>query len=684
MSFTCRNADPLRSSSFPKRALSVLVAAAIAGGAHAEEANELDSIVVVSAAGFEQNINEAPATMSVITGDEIRDKSYTNITDALRNVAGVNIVGSGVEQGVSIRGMAPEYTLFLIDGRPIAGGDAFDLFRGTVGGNSVNLLPPVEAIERIEVIRGPSSSLYGTDAMGGIVNIITRKVLNEWSSSVSTQATLADADSTTSTDSFQSSLVVNAPLVQDKMSMQFTGGFQSVDESTYVGDGSTPEYKQKDFGTKFAYNLNEHNVFTLGNNFFQGERSRRAGVSLDPNATDADRDVNYSRSVRETYFVTHEGNYDRMIWNSYINYDDSANRMSDVESSVLSVNTQATTFLSRHTVTGGLNYKLEELEDGGEVNTMNPDEILERYHWAAYLEDEWAITPSLALTLSGRYDKNEDFGDEVSPKAYLVYHLTNSFILKGGVTSGFKVADLRSASPEFGMNSRGGVRLGNPDLVPETSLNQEFGFIFDNREMGLNTSITLYQTDYENKLTRTDRICQPNVECDYNGTTYPANPNGYTTTVNLDEAQLKGIEHTLDYRILDNLLYRHNYTYTESEYADGEQQGVPLNDNPKHMFNASLNWEVTNRLGLWSQINYRGETSGNLLVVRGNATTDLDPDSVHDAYYYYDVGLNFTPKQDMSFNFGVYNVENKEITIEDGYSSTLDGRRYVLGAVFRL
>ena len=73
---------------------------------------------------------------------------------------------------------------------------------------------------------------------------------------MSTQATLADADSTTSTDSFQSSLVVNAPLVQDKMSMQFTGGFQSVDESTYVGDGSTPEYKQKDFGTKFAYNLN--------------------------------------------------------------------------------------------------------------------------------------------------------------------------------------------------------------------------------------------------------------------------------------------------------------------------------------------------------------------------------------------------------------------------------------------
>ena len=106
---------------YTSHVLAVSIASISGLSAQAQDAMRLDE-VVVTATGFEQNILDAPATISVVTGEELKDKSYANITDALRHVAGVNIEGSGVEQGISIRGMDPEFTLFLIDGRPVSGG----------------------------------------------------------------------------------------------------------------------------------------------------------------------------------------------------------------------------------------------------------------------------------------------------------------------------------------------------------------------------------------------------------------------------------------------------------------------------------------------------------------------------------------------------------------------------------
>src|SRR5690606_37697202 len=102
-------------------ACAVAVAASMSGPAHAQDALELQPTTVVSASGFEQNIKDAPATISVITAEELKKRSYTDITDALKNVAGVQIADGGVEQSIMVRGMTSAYTLFLIDGRPAQG-----------------------------------------------------------------------------------------------------------------------------------------------------------------------------------------------------------------------------------------------------------------------------------------------------------------------------------------------------------------------------------------------------------------------------------------------------------------------------------------------------------------------------------------------------------------------------------
>src|SRR5690625_4414446 len=129
----------------------------------------LDTIVV-TASGFEQLVEDAPASISVIPREELEKKAYRDVTDALRDVPGVLITGGGSASDISVRGMAPAYTMILIDGkrqnsretRPNADGPGIEQ----------GWLPPVQAIERIEVIRGPMSSLYGSDAVGGVINII--------------------------------------------------------------------------------------------------------------------------------------------------------------------------------------------------------------------------------------------------------------------------------------------------------------------------------------------------------------------------------------------------------------------------------------------------------------------------------------------------------------------------------
>ncbi|MDD0842478.1 TonB-dependent receptor domain-containing protein [Pseudomonas sp. Gutcm_11s] len=648
---------------------------------------ELDE-VVISATGFEQSVKDAPAAITVISAEELKKKSYTDVTDALKNVAGVQISGGGVERSIMIRGMTAGYTLFLIDGRPVQGNESFGL-NGSQGGTPINFLPPIEAIERIEVIRGPASSLYGSDAMGGVINIITKKIQNEWAGSITTEYTMADSANKVNEDGYQTSAYLNAPLIKDILALQLNGSFLSQDESQFVGGSdsaaSDPKFRRSNAGGKLGWNINEENLVTLNYNEALQRRWHNPGESL----AESD-EASYSKSIQKTYAVTHEGRYDNLLLDSYVNYDTSENptRVNEntgngIEYDVLTANTQATYFFGTHTLTGGLTHKYEKLEDGATSGLRPPvvpvaDAVVEmdRYQNSAFLEDSWSLTDDLTLTLSGRYDDNEAFGSEFSPKVYAVYHLNENFTLKGGVTSGYKAPSLRQSATDFGSSSRGGVIIGNPDLVPETSLNRELGIGYENFELDLSSTLTVYQTDYDDKINRTGRVCEPNVPCVYNGTSYPAHQYGYTAYENVDKAELKGVEFTLDYRLLDNLMYRHSYTYTSTEQKSGQYKGEPLNDVAKHMFNFSLDWQATEKMNLWTQVNYRSETSGRWQTGTSGASTN---GVTYPSYTFADVGLVYQANKDLSLKFGVYNVTNKEVTTDDDYAYNLDGRRFIFG-----
>lgn len=706
-----------------KNKMAISVATLLLGGVtllNANETTKLDDVqVVTSATGYEQNVADAPASISVITSDEIEKKSYTDVTDVLKNVPGVYVNGGGSNQSISIRGMSADYTLYMVDGKPIQDNQAFSP-NGSHAGNPINFLPPLEAIERIEVIRGPASALYGSNAMGGVINIITKKHSDKVTANINLEYLKADSSNKVNNDSKNVSVFVNVPVVKDLLSVQLTAGLLDTDESDYkssgaLKSGSDPDYKRTNVGGKVILTPDEHNTITAGYNYKVQERTSNPGKSIasegsfrgntksyelqGSNVVDKSTGrvvawdgkqngatitgtqnnlVSYQKSINYDYNITHEAKYDKVLVNSYLNYEKSENPTrknartgNGIEMDTITANTQGTYFFDTNSLTVGANYKKENLEDGATnaitVNGVTDDSItkMDRYQWALFAEDTWNVLDTLALTLSGRYDRNEDFGGHFSPKAYAVYSLTDNLNLKGGITTGYKAPSLRQSASNFAGVSGGGgatvAMVGNPDLKPEKSVNYEAGIAYDNPEIGLGTSLMLFQTNYKNKVQTTDAYNSDGTRMyDYKGENYPGGVRFYE---NIDKAEIKGIELTTDYNILENLKYRHSYTYTDSEQKSGARKGKQLNDLSKHMFNAGIDWDVTSSFLLWTQANYRGKTAGN--------SSDVKTPS----YTFVDLGAVYKYDKNLSFNAGIYNVANKNV-LDDGNSNVLDGRRY--------
>ncbi|MGJ0333842.1 TonB-dependent receptor [Aliarcobacter cryaerophilus] len=657
----------------------------------ANETTKLDDVqVVTSATGFEQNIKDAPATISVITAEELEKKSYSDVTDALKNVPGVNIVGSGAKKTISIRGMGSAYTLFLIDGKPQQGADAYAI-RGGYPESQVNYMPPLEAIERIEIIRGPASSLYGSDAMGGVINIITKKHSDKATASIRTEYIKGASSNIVNNATSNTSMYVNVPLIEKTLSFQLDAGLMDQKEKDNAGYttqllGADPDYERKNIGTKLIFTPDEHNTIKAGYSYTLQERTHNPGKSISTETLNTmsvwePRTVDTQKFTRTNYNIDHQLKYDKFALNSYVTYDKDKSITQKNEFETITGNTQGTYFFDNNSLSVGLNYKKEEIKTDGQHNADKETKESERYQWALFAEDTWQATDDLALTISGRYDKNEVFGDNFSPKAYAVYSLTDNLNLKGGVTSGYKAPSLRQSDPSYAEASMGGAMIGNADLKPEKSVNYEAGIAYDNPDIGLVASLMLFQTNFKNKIQRDQNNKLPGStlpgDFTWNGHTFPnGGTAGYTTYYNVDEAESKGIEITTEYDILENLKYRQSYTFNDTEITKGARKGEAFTDSPKHMFNAGLDWDVTSKLLLWTQVSYNGETGGSPAGQQGSLGLKKK------SYTLVDLGGVYNFDKKLQFSAGVYNIANKKN--EDPYKSDLnrtdqrsiDGRRF--------
>lgn len=279
--------------------------------------------VVVTASGFEQLIEDAPASISVIPREELEKKAYKDVTDALRDVPGVVITGGGSSSDISIRGMAAGYTLILVDGKRQNSRETRPNSDGS--GIEQGWLPPMQAIERIEVVRGPMSSLYGSEAMGGVVNIITRKIAAEWTGSLRTEGTFQeDSDSG---NIYQGNFYIAGPIKDELLGVQIYGQKTLRKEDHFVNGFNKQDTRS---GTvKFTLSPNsDHDVIAEIGRTLQDRTSTPGKSSIAETCSKGvcrPNTLSESKYSRNNYALTHHGRWGQFRSESFIQADHTNN-----------------------------------------------------------------------------------------------------------------------------------------------------------------------------------------------------------------------------------------------------------------------------------------------------------------------------------------------------------------------
>lgn len=649
---------------FSKRKVALGVIAALTAQVSAvQAAAKEDVIVVTTASGFQQKIEDAAATISVVSREELEGKAYRDVTDALKDVPGVVVTGGGSSSDISIRGMDPKYTMILVDGKRVASRETRP--NSDNSGIEQGWLPPLTAIERIEVVRGPMSSLYGSDAMGGVINIITRKAQGEWHASVRADTTITESKDSGNTG--QGSFYTAGPLVDNLLSMKVNGQYSHRGEDNF-SNGFNRQVMTSGGGT-LTLTPDEQNSIDFDFKKDNQHRDSRWEKSASESSKKK-KSSSFSKYEMMQYALTHDGQYDWGSMNSYVQRNETKNPGRDMEYYDTIARNQTVLPLGDHMFSLGGQYRFEELKDKGNKLAGNK---LERYSWALFAEDDWALTNDFTLTGGLRMDKDENFGTHWTPRVYGVWHLDESWSVKGGVSTGYRSPDLRQATASWGQATGGGnsnaVIFGNPNLKPEKTVTEEVSVLWNNQD-NLNMSLTVFNTDFKDKITEIRRCgTGTDIKCtekDPDGQTYDF----VSDRINVDKANMRGVEAIMNWAMTDTLSLSANYTFTDSEQKSGKFKGKALNKTPKHMANATLDWDTTQDVKSWSRINFRGKTSDYLS--RTNMASGTG------SYATVDIGGSYQISKDLNVVAGVYNVLDRRIDMDD-YGATLDGRRYNIG-----
>lgn len=603
--------------------------------------------IVVTASGHEQEIKDAPASISVITREDIEDKGYTNINDALKDVPGVIVDGGDI----TIRGMGAGYTLILIDGKRQSSRET----RPNSDGPNVesNWTPPLAAIERIEVIRGPMSSLYGSDAMGGVINVITRKVPKKWTGEIRTEASIQTHDQFG--DNYNHSFYLAGPIKSDLLGLQLYGKYNKRMEDKVLNGNNGRE--NTDINAKLALTPNKNHDIELLVSRDRQNNETSEGKTLAAGTADANQNYRESKTA-----LSHTGRWGWGVSDSFVQIEEAKNLTRNMKWKELNAQSSWTIPYANHVTTLGAVYTNQKLNDhqGGQIPILD----LDRYQWAVFAEDEWRITKRFALTGGLRYDNNEKFGDHYSPRIYGVWHVDDAWTVKGGVSTGFKVPGIRYASSGIVQTSRGGNIWGNPDLKPEKSVSEEIGVLYDNSN-GFNASATIFNNQFKDKLNR--------ITCTTGACATQLNAWGRvgTTQVNVDKAITRGIELSTKWALTTAVSMTASYTYTKSEQKSGQYKGLPLTQLPKHLLALSGDWRVTDKIKTWAKVTYRGEESQ-------PTSTPSSSTIIAPSYTVMDLGGSYKFNKSLTAYAGIYNLFDKEITYDD-YGYYEDGRRFWVG-----
>lgn len=629
-----------------KTNLAIIVFLPLCINANNQDTLMLDEIKVVSATGFEQNIKDAPASISVITQKELSKRNYRDLSMMIKDLPGnfSGNFGAAYRQGISLRGLGQKYTKVLIDGKSANQDNAYRALRAV--GSNQSALPPASAISHIEVIRGPMSSLYGSDAMGGVINIITKGFSNEPFAQIDGYYTLAKREDIS--NDYSGGFYASGAIVDDLLGIQIYSNYKhKLEDKIWYGNR-----RQEDInlGTKFIYIPSSNDQISFGFNTSKVNYDRTYGKTRSHPRTNMDT----AHEEAKTYGINlnHRSRYDKFTIDSYVNYDyikeeGNGPASQNLNLQTLTLDTKGSYFWDNSTLTLGLNFKTEKLDEKG---TKLFDSVnLQRWDYSVYGENDFYITDNFAITSGLRYNYDKDYGGHLAPRIYALYKAGDNFTFKGGVSAGYSTPDIKMRTDNLAIviASGGGAQIGHSYLKPETSLSYEISTSYDNDRLNLNA--TAFYTEFKNILS-TNMICRPshNKPCLYKGHTYIY---GIWDSVNVGKADIAGIELSGDYRITDNLKLHANYTHTKSKQKTGPNKGKSINNQPVNIVKIGVDYDLNDRLNLWAQGNYYGKT------LHSSYKEDVA------SYTLLDIGANYQITKNTSVNATIFNALNEKALI---------------------
>ncbi len=623
-----------------RKALLAAITVFVMGGVTAQ-AEELPVYsfdeVVVTATRTENDVKKVPASTQVITQEDIKRGGATSVRNALSMYANIfqksKVRGGGHD--IIIRGMETKHSLVMVNGRRISNeADASGL------GNAMSLdRININDVEKIEIVRGPSSALYGSEAMGGVLNIITKP---------SKEQTLLTGLEHTSEDTSHWWHADTGRI--GNFSMTFDARFNKINRSMPdTATESDPYGTAQTYNASLNYYVNDHSYVNAYMDYYSQHLKTDTGTpTMKPITLTTSRGMSLSGQAmlegtgskaykQKNYGISWNGKTDKNDWQiqaymSKFNWSTTSNTkvlgsippagmegmfnfllqkkntydFNHDEHNMWAIEGRDSLRVNdHHRVTFGAEYVKDKVAgtglgsngDGVHSITENgktkssSEKTLSSY--AAYLQDEieygkWFIVPAI------RYDHHSAYGSHTSPKIGVTYNATDHFRIKANYGDGFKAPSVSQLYYDLDMEMGRGnwVHLtGNPNLKPEKSKSWDLGV---EAEFGKGYgSLTYFDNDVDNLITSIPK------GKDSNG----HNLHRYE---NVNKARIKGLENTLGYRFNDTLEFKVTSTLLD---AKDTSAGKDLTQRAKLSQIYQLIYDDHKDTGwsavLWNQLDYK-------------------------------------------------------------------------------
>ncbi len=541
---------------------------------------------IVSASLIPVSSNRTANAITVIDYDDIKNKSVSDISDLLRTVPGLAVSRSGVrgsQTQIRVRGSEANHLLVLIDGIEA---------NNSAQGDELNWGTLVPAnIQKIEVIRGPQSSLYGSDAMSGVINIITKSASKKKSLNIFSER----GDFVTQNNGVSIGLKKNRFNFMIGLSDYNTDG-ENISRIGNEKDG----YRNKNVNLKSGFKINKKLKTSFSARHSDGMNEYDSDNNFDGLVEDQDNIAKFENTV--IGFKAILSSEDK-IRQHQLSISQTKNENQNFNNGLLGISTSSTKdqvrFVSsifwnefNHRISFLTEHEKDKFSQRGLINDYgvygiyDPNQIQDRKTNSIAFEYRANIFDSITIGISSRQDYNTEFKNSNIYRLETIYNFNEKALFRSSFGTAIKNPTF---TERFGFYTN---FIGNPSLQPEKSINWEMGYDYTFNSGNTNLSITLFNSELENEI---------------DGNSLDPITFRYTAINKNGLSKRKGMELNSYSKLKKDFTINFSYTYTDSIEINANNEYQEEVRRPRHISSLNVFWEPNDVINFNTSLYYNGK-----------------------------------------------------------------------------